>query len=55
MDNELKIKMYSFTVDCTEPHKLAKLNPSYEERSDIFFEIWEQYRMFFNFEIREKK
>lgn len=24
MDGELKIKMYSFTVDCKEPHELAK-------------------------------
>ncbi|MCD7899359.1 MAG: VOC family protein [Bacteroides sp.] len=24
MDNELKIKMYSFTVDCIEPHELGK-------------------------------
>lgn len=24
MDNELKIKMYSFTVDCKDPHDLAK-------------------------------
>ena len=24
MDNELKIKMYSFTVDCKEPQELAK-------------------------------
>lgn len=24
MDNELKIKMYSFTVDCKEPYELAK-------------------------------
>lgn len=24
MDDELKIKMYSFTVDCKDPHKLAK-------------------------------
>lgn len=24
MDNELKIKMYSFTLDCIEPHELAK-------------------------------
>lgn len=24
MPNELKIKMYSFTVDCTDPHGLAK-------------------------------
>lgn len=24
MDDELKIKMYSFTVDCKEPHELAK-------------------------------
>jgi hypothetical protein len=24
MDDELKIKMYSFTVDCTEPNDLAK-------------------------------
>lgn len=24
MDNELKIKMYSFTVDCINPHELAK-------------------------------
>lgn len=23
MDNELKIKMYSFTVDCKDPHELA--------------------------------
>jgi predicted enzyme related to lactoylglutathione lyase len=24
MDNELKIKMYAFTVDCKNPHELAK-------------------------------
>ncbi len=24
MNNELKIKMYSFTVDCKDPHELAK-------------------------------
>lgn len=24
MNDELKIKMYSFTVDCKEPHELAK-------------------------------
>lgn len=24
MDDELKIKMYSFTVDCKDPHELAK-------------------------------
>ncbi len=24
MDNELKIKMYSFTMDCKAPHELAK-------------------------------
>lgn len=24
MDNELKIKMYSFTVDCIDPYELAK-------------------------------
>lgn len=24
MDNELKIKMYSFTIDCKQPHELAK-------------------------------
>jgi hypothetical protein len=24
MDNELKIKMYSFTVDCINPHELGK-------------------------------
>ena len=24
MDNELIIKMYSFTIDCTEPHELAE-------------------------------
>ena len=24
MGDELKIKMYSFTVDCTDPHELAK-------------------------------
>ena len=24
MEKELKIKMYSFTLDCTEPYKLAK-------------------------------
>ena len=24
MDNELKIKMYSFTLDCKDPHELAK-------------------------------
>lgn len=24
MDDDLKIKMYSFTVDCKEPHELAK-------------------------------
>jgi tRNA isopentenyl-2-thiomethyl-A-37 hydroxylase MiaE len=24
MDDELKIKMYSFTLDCEDPHELAK-------------------------------
>lgn len=24
MDNEVKIKMYAFTVDCLDPHELAK-------------------------------
>ncbi len=24
MDNELKIKLYSFTMDCKDPHELAK-------------------------------
>lgn len=28
MNHELKIKMYSFTVDCTEPYELAKFYAS---------------------------
>jgi len=26
MDNEWKIKMYSFTLDCKDPHELGKFN-----------------------------
>jgi len=29
MDDELKIKMYSFTVDCKDPHELAKFYALY--------------------------
>ena len=25
MDDEMKIKMYSFTVDCKDPNRLAKV------------------------------
>ncbi|TAH67143.1 MAG: hypothetical protein EWM47_09420 [Anaerolineaceae bacterium] len=33
-----------YTAAITYDRLIKKLNPSYEERSNIFFEIWEEYR-----------
>ncbi|NLK04451.1 MAG: hypothetical protein GX319_08590 [Clostridiales bacterium] len=48
--NMIADKIYAAAL--TYDRLIKKLNPSYEERSDIFFKIWEQYRMSLNFEIR---
>jgi len=38
MDNELKIKMYSFTVDCPDPYKLAKFYAALLKWEVAFFD-----------------
>lgn len=38
MNNELKIKMYSFTVDCKELHKLAKFYAALLKWEIVFFD-----------------
>ena len=38
MDDELKIKMYAFTVDCTDPHKLAEFYAALLKWKIVFFD-----------------
>ena len=38
MDNALKIKMYSFTLDCTHPHELAKFYAALLQWQVVFFD-----------------
>lgn len=45
MDNELKIKMYSFTLDCEDPHKLGKFYAALLEWE--FMAVNEEYTVVF--------
>lgn len=38
MDNELKIKLYSFTLDCLDPHALAKFYAALLEWEIVYFD-----------------
>ena len=38
MGDELKIKMYAFTVDCTDPHELAKFYAALLKWEIVFFD-----------------
>lgn len=38
MDNELKMKMYSFTIDCEQPYELAKFYAALLQWQIVFFD-----------------
>lgn len=38
MDNELKIKLYSFTIDCTDPYELAKFYAELLDWEILFYD-----------------